>query len=43
LSGSLAKRLLDKIAEDGEKTNRYPTVEAALAIAKYVQEYEASL
>lgn len=39
---SLAERVLNTIAEKGEKTNHYPTVEAALAIAKYVQEMEGN-
>lgn len=42
LSGSLGKWLLDKIAENGEKTNSYPTVEASLAIAKRVQNMEGA-
>lgn len=40
LSGSLGKRLLDKFADDLEKTNRVPSVARAIVLAKYVQEME---
>lgn len=39
---SLAVRILNTIADEGEKTNHYPTVERALVLAKHVQKMEGN-
>ena len=40
--GSLGERLLNFIAEEVIKTRRMPTIESAIALAKYVQKQEAA-